>query len=254
MFHRFILAALIVMANSCVQRTQAQVVLTIDAPKVQASTVSGITTENFDKFAVGKYTLLNTPIGTYTSPGMNVFPAGAYGGAGGTGNYFVIGNVSGTKIATLTLTGDAGYFGFWYSAGDDRNVVQLYENSTLEYTLDTAGFINFIDKLPNSNTYFVNPNNGLDRGQPFAYVNFFGTNGTVFNKVVFDNITTGTGFESDNHSVGPASPITGIVVTPEPGTFALLLAGGLTGAGLLLRRLLKQARRSKVCGVGDSCL
>ncbi len=221
-----------------VQAVQAQVVVTIDGPGVQSSTVSGITTETFDGFTPGFYTTLNTAVGTYSGSGFEVAPANVFGGAGGTGNYFAVGAESGTSSETLTLPSDQGYFGFWFSAGDSANEIQLYENSTLEYTLDTAGLINFINKQSDVSAYYGNPNNGGDGGEPFAYVNFFGTHGTVFNTIVFSNASLGSGFESDNHSIALSAPVSGIPISsvPEPGCVALLASVGLTGAALLRRR------------------
>jgi hypothetical protein len=219
-----------------VRNAQAQVVVTIDAPGVQSSTVPGVTTETFDGFAPGIYTSLTSTIGTYTSPGEAVVSADQYGGAGGTGNYFSIGAQSGQLTATLALLGDQGYFGFWFSAGDALNQIQLFENNTLEYTLDTPTLLSFINSQPNAAQYFGNPNSGQDSGEPFAYVNFFGTNGAVFNKIVFNNTSIATGFESDNHSIASSAQIVGTPITPEPGAWAMTVTGCLSGAAFLRRK------------------
>ena len=231
-FTQFALAALLVVAAS---QVQAQVVLTIDAPGVQSSQVANITTETFDGFAAGQYTTLHSVLGTYTSAGQAIVVANQYGGAGGTGNYLAIGAQSGHLSTTLTLNGEKDYFGFWYSAADALNSLQLYQGNTLEYTLNTPALLSLISSQPNSNAYFGNPNNGEDSGEAFVYVNLFGTNGTVFDKVVFNNASTGTGFESDNHSVRAA--------VPEPGSVALLVGMGFSGAGFLARRR-KQTRQA----------
>lgn len=226
-------------ATLIAQNAQAQVVVTIEAPGVQSSSVANITTENFDGFTPGVYTSLNSTIGTYSSPGLAVVGANQYGGAGGAGNYFSIGAQSGQLTATLTLPGDQAYFGFWYSAGDNQNEIDLYENNTLEYSLNTSDLINFINGQMNAGAYYGNPNNGQDPEEPFAYVNFFGTNGTVFNKIVFNNASLGTGFESDNHSISAMQTTpTGTPITPEPGSVALLVGMGVSGAAFLRRKRL----------------
>lgn len=231
------LSLTIIAAGLLAQNVRAQVVVTIEKPGVQHSSVPNITTETFDGFAPGVYTSLVSNIGTYSSPGEAIVSANQYGGAGGAGNYYSIGAQSGQLTSTLTLPANEAYFGFWYSAGDNQNAISLYENNTLVYNLDTQSLISFINTQPNSSSYYSNPNNGQDSGEPFAYVNFFGTHGTVFNKIVFTNASLATGFESDNHSISPTQTgPTGTPITPEPGTFAMLVGMGISGAAFLRRK------------------
>jgi hypothetical protein len=95
--------------------------------------------------------------------------------------------------------------------------------------------------------YYGNPNSGANFNEPYAYVHVI-ANGVFFNRILFDNSgTTGTGFESDNHSVvaGHVTPEGGSVLvrevpsadvaTPEPGSMLLMGTGFLFG-GLSLRR------------------
>ncbi len=101
-----------------------------------------------------------------------------------------------------------------------------------------------------SATYYGQPITGQDAAEPFSFVNFFDTVGT-FDTVVFDNSnTTGTGFESDNHTVFDAStpdpsfvyvantkislgdPVPSALTTPEPGALGLMIAMGLTCSGV----------------------
>ena len=84
--------------------------------------------------------------------------------------------------------------------------------------------------------YYGNPNNGGDPGEPFAYLNFNGTDGTTFTSVVFSNNgTTGTGFEADNFSIGNV---------PEPSSLVL---GSMASAicALALWRRNRRARSAK---------
>jgi hypothetical protein len=91
--------------------------------------------------------------------------------------------------------------------------------------------------------YMGNPNNGLDGSEKFAYLNIIGTGGTTFDKVLFLNATTGTGFEADNFSVRatavplayPGTSISGaFFATPEPSSLILVTLGLL--GGLVARR------------------
>ena len=69
---------------------------------------------------------------------------------------------------------------------------------------------------PNSNPY------GQDGGENFAYLNFYGTEGTTFDQIVFQNPGDATDFEADNFSVLATS------VTPPPNS--LILDGAVTPA------------------------
>ena len=87
--------------------------------------------------------------------------------------------------------------------------------------------------------YFGNPNGGGNSGEKYVYLNFIGTDGTTFDRVVFSNISLASGFEADNFSIRqtpvidpPGTPIDGgVTVVPEPATLAtggLALLVGLT--------------------------
>jgi len=165
-----------------------------------------------------------------------------YGGAGGSGYYPTVSNSS----YTLTLTASGGvpgvnYFGLWFSALDAGNELQFYEDGTLVYTFTPAIFQSLVGACPAaSNPFCGNPNNGDDKGEQFAFLNFFDVGG-YFDEVVFTE-TTSAGFESDNHTVGYMSPITpsGTVIpdagsAPEPRPLLLLSLGSLMLIGLRRR-------------------
>ena len=241
------------------------IVAYVEAPGFQASSLSGITTTDFNSLSTGNYsTPLTTAIGVYqasSSDQFRVIGADNYGGAGGIGNYFAIGSESGfTGPLVLDLNSDANYFGFWWSAGDANNTISFLENGVLYATFDTADIVGLLPNSPsgtvtaingstyNTQNYYGNPNNlAQDTQEPFAYVDVI-ANGLTFNQISFSNANLFSGFESDNHSVavGITDPPTGDVIvesvpltaaaqTPEPGT-AFLLVAALGGLGLLKSR------------------
>ena len=208
--------------------SHAGITYTIDVPGVQASTVSGITTETFNADNPGNYSTLATAVGTLTSanPGQfAIVPAssnayGAYGGAGGTGNFFAVGNESGSyQPVTLSFNGPESYFGLWWSAADSHNSLALYSNGTLVTTVTTSNLTSLINASGDSSAYYGNPNNGQDAGEPFVYVNFYADSSTPITSAVFMNPSL-TGFEADNFSVKTS-------VVPEPSSSVL---GGVAAA------------------------
>jgi hypothetical protein len=246
------------------------IVAYVEAPGFQASSLSGVTTADFNSLSTGNYSApLTTPIGIYQASPSDQFriaAADSFGGAGGTGNYFAVGAESGfTGPLVLDLDSDANYFGFWWSAGDPNNSISFFEDGVLYATFSTADLVGLLPNSPsgivtaingstyNTQNYYGNPNNlAQDTNEAFAYVDVI-ANGLTFNQISFSNANLGSGFESDNHSVaiGITDPPTGDVIVesvpltdaaeaPEPGTAGLLLAA-LGGMGLLrFRRSVKK--------------
>ncbi len=229
---------------------EAGLVLSVEAPGVQASTVSGVTTETFNFNNTGNYTSLNTRVGTLTSPGLAIDAANQYGGAatatltGGSNNYFAIGAESGQTTASLALNGPQSYFGFWWSAADPLNGVQLYSKGNLLATLNTNVALAALNS-----SYLGNPNSGADASEPFAYLNFTATGGTTFDQVVFNNANLSTGVEADNFSVlKSATGVSGTLINngltfavPEPSSLALATLGGAIGLGAARLRRRRRA-------------
>jgi PEP-CTERM motif len=241
-------AAALLLAIGAETRARAGLIVSVDNPGVQSSTVAGATTETFDGSSPGTYSSLNTAVGTVTSASGGKFAivqADIFGGAGGSGNYFSVGAQSGSAApATLTLNGPQAYFGFWWSAGDFLNQVSFYSGNQLLGSFNTQFVFNALESLPNGSQYFDNPNNGGAPGQAFAYMNFIGTNGTTITSVVFENSgSTASGFESDNWSISPTAPnpipgtiIVGGISTPEPSSLTLAGIAGALGCLAYLRR------------------
>ena len=221
----------------------ADLVLTANSAGSQQSTVAGVTTQNFDSFATGHYLSLNIGIGTLTSDNMAIVAANQYGGAGSTGNYFSIGAQSGGTTATLNLNSPQAYFGIWWSAADALNKISFLSGGQTVASFNSAAALGSLDS-----SYKGNPNNtSQDAGEKFAYLNFIGTNGTTFDQIVFSNLNTSTGFESDNWSVTPDSvpdpyPGNGINgIVPEPGSLALMTIGAAGMCGVFWRKKMTQA-------------
>jgi hypothetical protein len=236
----------------------SSILIYISPPGAQSSEgVAGATVENFDSMTAGNRTTSYTSlIGTYNATSSSPFDIIApdqYGGADDPTNpkpkYFDIGDQSGTSApVSVTLYHPADYFGFWLSATDVNNGVSFYDGNyllgrfsaqmLLTFLNGGAGRVTAIDNTKyNTSAYFGNPNapSGRDTSEPFVFVNFV-AQGIKFDRVVFDNSnSTGTGFESDNHTVSAAAvTMSGDHVllgtmpadTPEPAA-AILVAGGL---------------------------
>jgi len=250
----------------------------ISPPGVVSTPIAGAITETFDSLATGNRIAdyagfmsgspTPTSRGTYalssTNP-FNIQAANQYGGAGGT-NYMALGSQSGSSVpVTLTLSTPQNYFGFWWSAGDAQNGISFYSGNDLLIRYSTVDVLGLLSASPpdtvtagdgsvyNKIAYRGKPagngaGSGQNTGEPYAYISFVAV-GFSFTSVVFDNNgTTGTGFESDNHSIY-AGTITSIpsailvssnfVAVPEPSTLllgGLALTGGICAAFRKLRR------------------
>ena len=181
-----------------------------------------------------------TITGVYSAVQVN--PADQYGGAGGTGNYAAAFTTTPYNVAlTSTLTTGINYFGFWLSALDNGNQVGFYKNNVLLYTFVPNTLIAAVGACSGSNAYCGNPTtafSGLNAAQQYAFVNFIDTNGT-FDSVRFVESPASGGYESDNHTVGYATSISGTNLNvPEPASLAML-AFALAGLGVARRRRAK---------------
>lgn len=201
---------------------EASVVVTIESPGVQQTTLSlaESAVETFDTFTTGYKSRLIAPFGggalggTYTTTFVNV--ASQYGGAGGFGKYNYVGTTS-----TLTISGGStNYFGLWATSLDGGNTASFFKAGT------NVGLVRLVDYLLPAayKGNLTTPYLGRNSSQIYAYFNFVIPGG--YDRV--DLIQNGGGgFENDNQTIGNVSPI------PEPASWLLLTAGfGLVGVRL----------------------
>jgi hypothetical protein len=244
---RFILAVTAALASSA---ASADILVTAEAPGVQNSTAgfSAVGIENFDARSIGAgQNLVSTYggsvfTGNYT--GVGVLGADQYGGAGGNSQYAVTFTTAGyTLDLSSSQPGGVNYFGFWLSALDGQNQLKFFNAGNLVFTFSASDALTFINSQANASAYFCNPNPGRTTqncGEPYAFLNFFGRNGTTFDRIQFFQDPAAGGYESDNHTVGVWSSITGDPLggVPEPSSWAMLIAGfGLVGASMRRRRV-----------------
>lgn len=227
-----LLAALVLFAAPALS---AGIIFSFEAPGVQQTSVAGATTETFNSLSVGALGSYVSPVGTYSS-GAEIVAPDQFGGANQT-QYISVGAQSGTTEYTLTLGGLRTYLGFYWQAGDSQNRVDFYSGAVLQGSFTVGDIVPAV-----SASYFANPNTGQDSAEPFVYLNFTSADlSSRFDRVVFHNATTGTGFETDNHSIfdqiitPPGTPTLFSVDNPEPAS-SVLMGAGMAGLFWMLRR------------------
>lgn len=165
------------------------------------STLSNTTVLTFDSATAGtKATNLVWSNGTSTVGTIDrvyIKASDVYGGAGPAGsNYAVqsqtVGGSNATPTTTITFAAEHAYFGLWWSAGDALNVLTFYSDGYLVAEFTTSTLLNMLTA-----DYKGNPRTNENPGQAYAFINFFGMEGTTWDQVVFSN-QGNSGFESDN--------------------------------------------------------
>ena len=198
-------AGMLSMAASLRAQTYNVVMTCAEQPTATNTSVSGTTVETFNSLTQGDYTNFDSAIGNYSS--ISIRNANQYGGAAGPGfasgsSYAVAStsaNLGGIPSYTLTFNTPVAYFGLWWSAGDAANNLTFYSGSTQVAAFTTQ---NLVNKLTDK-SYFGNPTPGhlgQDGNERFAFLNFYGLEGTLFTSVVFGN-SGSSGFENDNNTI-----------------------------------------------------
>lgn len=178
---------------------KAGLLFTIDKPGVQSSQVAGTQiVETFDDWSRGTFrTNQKTSFGEYVVQGTpKVLSARLWGGAGGTGNYLFISPKNSTKV-TLNFDSPVGYFGFWWSAGDRGNLLQV-NTSIGMFDFTTKSIFNSLEDLT---PYKGNPTDnfkGKNPKQPYGYINLFAQSDDYKIKSIMFH---GSNFETDNHTI-----------------------------------------------------
>jgi len=196
----------------------AAIVFTVENAGVQQTSMSGTITESFNLLATGALSAYTSQIGQY-SPGGVISNPNAWGGANQS-LYIAVGAQSQTTSYTLDFGKDINFFGLNWQAGDNKNELRFFNDGNLVQAFTTS---QVFATLPSA--YSGNPNTGQNKVEKYAFFNFTGTEGTVFDQVMFYNNGTSTGFETDNHTIlRPNDPIIPTVESqvPEPATFALV--------------------------------
>lgn len=199
--------------------------------------------ETFDDRTTGSNRSFETDFGTAGQSttitaaysGVEIRGTDVYGGVG-AGKYAVTFSGAGYRVVDLATNGERGinYFGYWLSALDRGNRLDLISDGTVIRTFDPATVIGAIGACPNAaNPYCGNPvagsNKGRNANEPYVFVNFFVDGGSLTGLRFYEDPQVG-GYESDNHTVGFYTRQSGVEV-PEPSAL-MVLSLGLIGLGV----------------------
>ena len=231
----------------------------VSAPGTSTDTYSGAQIETFNSFATGTFTTLTSTslaIGgtnaTYTvagttTPKPSVNANDTYSASTTSQNYLAI---TPSDTVTLTLASAVPYVGVDIAALDNGNSVSFYNAagtliSTFSAATITSLFSGTTVTAVNGTSYTTSSykgqpgNTANNSAQYYAYMHFFGQNGTTIKSIVFSE-TAGGNFETENHSILTTAPAVdgSFVAVPEPGVGATVAAGcaGLLALGRLVRR------------------
>ncbi len=208
--------------------------VTIEAPKVQTaqSKTNTYVVDFNDQSHQSKSSFTKTngtgaAAATYTYGGkLTILNADQWGGANKTKYITQSENISSFNVK---VNKDQKYFGFWWSAGDSANRI-IFKNKGEEVAVfQTKDLVGFINTRPAAERalYYGNPNcptTGVapcgtatgHKAEPFAYVNVF-FNDQVYDEIVIET-TSGSKFESDNHTFSAQNQtVTGVNV-PQTAT------------------------------------
>ncbi len=209
------------------------VVVSYDAPGVQTTAVAGASIDSFNSMSLNRAITPAAAFATFSK--LYVVDANLFGGAMGS-QYAVVGDPTGAarvQTSTVTLANPVSYLGFWWSAADPHNFFTLYSGNNAVLTMTNQTLLQALGSCGGANPYCGNPNTGQDPAELFAYVNIWGTKGTLFTSATFRQLNDSGGFEFDNLATAGDPPGDAPSI-PEPSTWAF--AGiGLIGFSLLTR-------------------
>lgn len=217
----------------------AGITFTLEGAGAQETSLTGdIFTEDFESMSLGTSNNVSFANGLGTMNTAKIEGANRYGGADGVGNYLRGGS-------SITFNEAQSYMGFWWSAGDGSNSIELFDDADESLGFYSTSLVSdFIDGLSEDEkvAYSGNPNEnflGQNSHEYYSYLNFFGTEGTKIKRVEL----LGGNFESDNFSFSTtARSTTGEILSgeatevPEPASILGLIATAALGAASLRRR------------------
>jgi len=217
----------------------AGITFTLEGAGAQETSLTGnIFTEDFESMSLGDSTNVSFGNGLGTMNQAKIEDANQYGGAGGAGNYLRGGS-------SITFNEAQSYMGFWWSAGDGTNSIELFDEADESLGFYSTSLVSdYIDGLSETErlAYSGNPNDNFlkqNSHEYYSYLNFFGTEGSQIKRVELN----GKNFESDNFSFSTtARSTTGEILSgeatevPEPASVLGLLATAAIGAASLRRR------------------
>ena len=234
-----------------VQSAKAQVSVYFspnDVESAEASGITGVRTENFSGATIGTLSTYRSSSlgGLYSANyGKSYFQGNNVYGASNGGSQFAVGGGAST---TLTLDEAVSYFGFYFTAGDGYNNIDLYSGNTLLLAFNTQTLIDLIPKTAgttitaidgntyNTIDYYGQPVTNRNGNEPYAYIHFIATEGTKIDRIDFrQSVNPSTAvFENDNHSIrteAPVVPGTFVYLIPEPSSILASALGLLVCLG-----------------------
>ena len=225
-----IVLALVWLEPTKARALQSDLVVTVADAGIQSFATSGLATtptlqvETFDTRSTCNPCSFNFSgnAGSFSGTGA-IFNAGVYGGAGGSGRHPTAGDL----YLTMPSTSDYKYLGFWWSAGNTANQVDILDinnNVLATFVVDLANSTEDLQGVvgtcsganPPTNGYCGNPNLSINNGtnttnysnrpipsEQYAFVHLRYEPG--FRKVRFRGNAQG-GFEFDNVTVSQTAP------------------------------------------------
>ncbi len=206
--------------QACNPGNGAGLIFSIDEPLIQESTVVADVLNTYDFESVPNSNLVfrdNQPnyttavwdgVGTYEGTGSQIDMPNKYGAAYGVGKYLfirsTIHSIEANPGVTLTFDEPVAYFGFWWSAGDYANKLQVTLSGGTVYDVETElvwESEGFIEQNASQGGHMGSPATAyLDQnsGEPYAYLNL--TSKDECSKIASIRFH-GRNFETDNHTV-----------------------------------------------------